>query len=275
MAGSRSEYNDPLVAAAHSVLLELVRLLGAYRDHIVVVGGWVPTLLLPNSVMPHIGSIDVDLALDHRRLQGASYRTIQQLFLSRGYQSGEQPFIFHRSVTVGAREIRVEVDLLAGEYEGTGKGHRTQRVQDARPRKARGCELAFDRPAEVTIEGSLPEGGLDSARIRIASIVPFIVMKGMALYDRVKEKDAYDIDFCLRHYPGGIPALTREFQLYTGHGLVQEGLRKIAEKFASPDHFGPRSVAAFLEEDDLEERDILQRDVFERVSRLLKELSIP
>lgn len=274
MAGSRSEYNDPLIAAAHSVLLELVRLLGEYRDHIVIVGGWVPTLLFPNSAVPHVGSIDVDVALDHRRLSGAGYRTIRQLFLSRGYQQGEQPFIFHRSVTIGPREIRVEVDLLAGEYEGTGKGHRTQRVQDMRPRKARGCELAFDRPAEVAIEGTLPDGGLDSARVRIASVVPFIVMKGMALYDRVKEKDAYDIDFCLRYYPGGSSALTRQFQPYRTHGLVQEGLRKIGEKFASPDHFGPRSVATFLEVTDAEERDILQRDAFERVHHLLSELGI-
>jgi hypothetical protein len=39
MASSRSDYNSDLVAAAHSVLLELVRLPGAYRDNIAVTGG--------------------------------------------------------------------------------------------------------------------------------------------------------------------------------------------------------------------------------------------
>lgn len=82
-------------------------------------------------------------------------------------------------VRIGDREIDVEIDLLAGEYAGTGKSHRTQRVQDVQPRKARGCDLAFDLPvAEILVEGSLPEGGRDVARVRVASIVPFLVMIG-------------------------------------------------------------------------------------------------
>ena len=51
------------------------------------------------------------------------------------------------------------MDLLAGEYEGTGKSHRTQRMQDVLARKARGCDLAFDMVMEVPIEGVLPGGG--------------------------------------------------------------------------------------------------------------------
>jgi Nucleotidyl transferase AbiEii toxin, Type IV TA system len=249
-------------------------LLGEYRDDIVVVGGWVPALLFPECVVLHTGSIDVDLALDHRKLQEAGYRTIRALLLSRGYQPGVQPFIFHRRVNVGNREISVEVDLLAGEYEGTGKSHRTQRVQDVRPRKARGCELAFNRPSEVIIEGSLPGGGTDSARVRVASIVPFIVMKGMAMHDRLKEKDAYDIHFCIQYYPGGLQALVQEFRPHALHGLIREGLCKIAEKFASPDHVGPRFVADFLQIDEPEEREALQRDTYERVNYLLAELGI-
>ncbi|GAH75557.1 unnamed protein product, partial [marine sediment metagenome] len=48
-------------------------------------------------------------------------------------------FIFYRTIPVkDGRNITVEVDLLAGEYGGTGKAHRTQSVQDVRARKARG-----------------------------------------------------------------------------------------------------------------------------------------
>ena len=66
--------------------------------------------------------------------------------LSQGYVQGKQPFIFHRTVAMGDREIIVQVDFLSGEYGGTGKSHRTQRVQDMRPRKARGVDLAFEMP---------------------------------------------------------------------------------------------------------------------------------
>lgn len=98
--------------------------------------------------------------------------------------------------------MRVEVDFLAGEYRGTGKSHRHQDIQDGfKARKARGAELAFEMFEEVTILGTLPNGGKDSAKVRVASMVPFIIMKATAMQDRLKEKDAYDIYFCLKNHP--------------------------------------------------------------------------
>ncbi|NOT54488.1 MAG: hypothetical protein HOP18_07780, partial [Deltaproteobacteria bacterium] len=155
MAIGRTNYTADAVAAARSVLLELTHLLGQYQDDIVVVGGWVPELLLPQSQGHHIGSTDVDLALNHRTLQEAGYRTIKELLLARGYREGSQPFIFHRTVEQEGRELVVEVDFLAGEYDGTGQSHRTQKVQGVRARKARGCDLAFDAPTEITLSGVL------------------------------------------------------------------------------------------------------------------------
>ena len=76
------------------------------------------------------------------------------------------------------------------------------------------------------------------------------------------------------HGPGGLEELVREFQPQIRHRLIQEGLEKISGKFASPDHFGPRSVADFEGLTDAEERAIRQRDAFERVDYLLVELQI-
>jgi hypothetical protein len=270
----RTDYSQELVEAAHSVLLELTRLLGEYRDEIVLVGGWVPALLMTEGGATHIGSVDVDLALDHRTLEEPGYQTIRELLLRRGYVEGKQPFIFHREVRIGGRLIVVEVNFLAGEYEGTGRSHRTQKIQDVKARKARGSELALEMAVEVPMQGTLPDGGKDSANIRVASIVPFLVMKGMALHDRLKEKDAWDVYFCVRNYPGGVEALVKEFRPDVGHGLVKEGLLKIGEKFESPEHTGPKFVADFEEITDREERELLQRDAFERVNFLLEELGI-
>ena len=36
-------------------------------------------------------------------------------------------------------------------------------------------------------------------------------MKGMALDERLKEKDAWDIYYCFQNYPGGLDNLIREF----------------------------------------------------------------
>ena len=259
---NREDYNDRQVNAARSVMLELVRMLGEYQDAMIIVGGWVPALLIPSGVKGHVGSIDIDIALDHRKVKENAYKTIKALLESRGYtEDGKKPYTFNRMVTVEGQVIVVEVDFLAGEYAGTGKSRRTQPFQDIRARKARGCEIAFEMNEELTIEGTLPGGARDSARVRVASVVPFIVMKGMAIADRLKEKDPYDIYYCLKYYPGGLDALIEEFKHHLRNKLVIEGLRNISEKFASVDHYGPKAVADFNSVTDREERDQIQRDV--------------
>src|ERR1039458_5364052 len=150
----------------------------------------------------------------------------------------------------------------------------TQPVHEGRARKARGCDIAFDLFVETEISGVLPEGGQDQARVRVSSIVAFLVMKGMALHDRLKEKDAWDIYFTLTNYPGGLDALAQEIEPHVGQGLVREGLQKIAEKFASPDHAGPKFVADFEAIQDGENRAILMRDAFEKADYLLRRIGL-
>jgi hypothetical protein len=269
MVTKRTDYTAEAVEAARSVMLELTRLLGEYQEGIVIIGGWVPELLLSGVGHLHTGSLDVDLALDHHVLGDVGYKTILQLLLSRGYHPGEQPFIFFRTVQEGSKTYEVEVDFLAGEYAGTGRSRRTQKVQDMQPRKARGCDLAFTRTEEINLSGTLPEGGKDSVHIRVASIAPFLVMKAIAMASRLKEKDAWDIYYCIRNYRGGIKRLAEEFRPLLKNKLALEALANIAEKFASPEHIGPKHVADFEEVTDKEERSRLQRDAYERVSALL------
>lgn len=271
---TRRDYTAEGVEAARSVLIELIHLLGEYKDDIVLIGGWIPEVLLPHHSGPHVGSMDVDLALNHLKIQEAGYKMIQDLLKSRGYEQGDQPFIFFRNLKVGDHDVKVQVDLLAGEYEGTSKGHRHQKVHSVQARKARGCDLAFEMSTEIRIEGTLPGGAHDSVSVRVASIVPFLVMKGMAMETRMKEKDAYDIYYCLLNYPGGIDALAEEFRPHLHHGLVKEGLQKIAGKFSSEKAFVPKSVSDFEEIDDPDEQARIQRDAYERVNALLHKLGI-
>jgi hypothetical protein len=271
---TQRDYSEELVRAARSVLLELMHLLGEYWENIVVVGGWVPDLLLSSEESPHIGSIDIDLALNHLKLRDEGYKSIQELLTQRDYVQGKQPFIFNRTVMIEGNEITVQVDLLSGEYQGTGKGHRHQKIQGGLARKTRGCDLAFDNPIIATIQGELPGGARDTVKIRVASIVPFLVMKGMALDERLKEKDAWDIYYCVQNYPGGLDRLAEEFKSHLEHSLVKEGLEKIAKHFGSEKHVGPRFVADFEEISEPEEREIRERDAYEKVRYLLEKLEI-
>ena len=268
--GKAKDYAIEKVNAARTILLELFHLLGAYRDGIVIIGGWVPSLLFPDSKPGHIGSMDIDLALDQNILKEISYRSILRLLLERGYQQGDQPFIFYKMIEVQDTSFNIEVDFLTSEFGGTGKKHRTQIIQDMHPRKAHGCELAFEMPIEVKLHGILPGGSMDETLIRVADIAPFILMKALTLGTRLKEKDAYDIYFCIKNYPGGIDPLIQKFHPYHNNPLAKEGLAILQEKFSSPEHIGPRFVADVLEIIDPEEREMLQRDVYEHVAFLLK-----
>lgn len=271
---TRRDYISIKVDAALSVVIELMQLLGEYRDNIVLIGGWVPKFIIPEKKAPFIGSLDVDLALDHRKISEKGYKTIQELLLERGYEQGRQPFIFHRRFMFRDQKVSVQVDLLSGQYGGTKKGHRHQRVQGIFARKARGCDLAFEKPIELIVEGELPVGGKSSVKVRVASIVTFLVMKGMALTDRLKEKDAWDIYYCVKNYPGDLDSLANEFKPHIGNALIKEGLEKIKTQFASEGHVGPKFVADFEEVTDPEERALLQRDAYERVNYLLEKLGI-
>jgi hypothetical protein len=95
MGVTQADYSGDQVEAAKSVMLELARLLGQYRRDIVIIGGWVPELLFSG----HVGSIDIDLALNHLTLLRTGYATIESLLLSRGYRKSDlQPYIFYRTV---------------------------------------------------------------------------------------------------------------------------------------------------------------------------------
>ena len=272
----KSQYGAKEVEACKSVLIELVHLLGEFKDEMVIIGGWTPSFLLPDAKELHIGSLDIDVALNFQKIPVDSYQSILKTFKRRGYiQDEEQPFRFFRKVHIeGAGPVDIEIDLMAGEYGGTGKGRRTQKVQDIRARKTRGCDLAFDATISVTLEGELPDGGKDKVTFKIAGIVPFLVMKGMAMFDRMKEKDAYDIFFCIDHFPGGAAKLSSEFVKFKGNKLVLEGLEKIRGKFASIEHVGPKWVADFLEITEKEDREIVIRRAYEKVNELLDLLQI-
>ena len=272
---TKADYGKREIEASRSVVVELIHLLGEFRESIILVGGSLPPLLYRNSAKDYVGTLDVDLAVNHLTIDAETYQTMTSALLKNGYKEGRQLFIFFREVPMeGGDPVIVEVNFLSGEYWGTGKSHRHQKVQDVRARKARGCDLAFENFISVEMEADLPGGGMDHVTLKVAAVVPFIVMKGMALADRIKEKDAWDIYYCLTHHPGGSEKLIEEFRPHIDNVLVKEGLLKISEKFASPAHVGPRHVADFEAVKDAEAREALQRDAFERVNYLLEKLGI-
>ncbi len=76
--GDAQHYLSIEVQAARGRSLELAHLLGQYRRDVVLVGGWAPELLFPGAELVHVGSLDVDLALNHRSRMTPFDRTIHE-----------------------------------------------------------------------------------------------------------------------------------------------------------------------------------------------------
>ena len=64
---SSLDYSAGQKEAAYRILIELINLFDEYRDDIRIVGGWVPDLMFPGE--GHIGSVDVDILINHLTLQ--------------------------------------------------------------------------------------------------------------------------------------------------------------------------------------------------------------
>jgi hypothetical protein len=172
--------------------------------------------------------------------------------------------------------VHVELDLLATEFDGRGKKHEHQTIQDVKARKTRGSDLIFDdfnRFENVEIDGVLPNGAKDTVKCKVAGFVPFIVMKGMAL-GRGKPKDAYDIEYAIAHYPAGTTKLIDEFKKDPDNLLIRQGLGKIRTKFQTPEHTGPADIIQFLQIEGGDNQSIRRRAAFEVVSELLNALNI-
>jgi hypothetical protein len=250
--------------ASRAVLIEVANVLGAFRDHLVVVGGWVPELLYPNR--GHMASLDVDFAVAPTALVDNAYQTMCKRMLDAGYSQYTAPTRFSKPIA-GAPEP-VKVDFIAGQYAQGEKAASVQ-VNELQINSVRGIDLAFEGWDEIAISGRMPDGSLNVVRARIVRPEVFILIKAFALDERAKEKDAYDIAFVLHHFEPNLAVLADQIRLHVLKGLGREAYEILKAKFASVDAAGPVWAANAVPGtgDDFEQ---LQRAAFEDAQELFR-----
>lgn len=273
-----AEYEPRSVAGVRSVLLEIGQLLGSYRGKFVVIGGTVPWLLLDNPEMRHIGSLDIDLSLDPVALGDGEYAMLVETLLARGYQQNEamRKFQLVREVPVndGGPPINIIVDFLMPR-DAVVEKRDTPLVERFAVQKASGAELALRYAQVIELEGTMPFGGENRVEIAVASVPALLAMKGFALNNRQKEKDAYDVYYCVRNYVGGPELLAEDCKLLLDHPEAAEGFKYIAAKFATRESVGPTWAAQFADQAGiLDGRTVeqWQTDAFGQVDLWLKAL---
>jgi hypothetical protein len=280
MPRTKSSYPIELVELSKSAILELWRGLHKYNNAIVLIGGWVPYFILEkyggeSYNHDHIGSIDIDIAINTDSISKEEYKTMEAIVLDLGYEQrrdGERnpvPFVFEKASSDD--KFTIEVDFV-GSYYGN-EGHRHHRVSGLLARKCHGVDIAFDHYFEENIKGTFPAGGKTEEVIKIADIVGSLTMKGIVLGERYKEKDAYDIYYLISNYKNGPKDVANEINKHTSDSLVKESLETITRNFENRDSVGPAWVADFLDETG-DGREKKLTDVRMNVTEFLKHINM-
>src|SRR5471030_650437 len=277
---SAADYDDRTTHAVKSVLIEIWQILGSFQGKFAVVGGAVPWLLLNSEERPHVGSLDVDLGLDAEALGDGEYANLVEALKRKGYQQREElkRFQLVREVPVrdGGAPIDIIVDFLMPRDAEITK-NKPPLIDNFAVQRADGVDLALHFYQLVAIEGPMPEGGKNRVEVAVCSIPALLAMKGHALKGRHKQKDSYDIYYCIRNYTGGVKALVKACRPILEHPSGAQGYKHIAAKFNAIDDYGPTCVRQFVQDTAiLGERtpDQWQQDAFGQVNAWLKALGL-
>ena len=202
---SANDYDDRTTEAVRSVLIEIGQTLGSFLGKFAVIGGAVPWLLLREAEMPHIGTQDIDLSLDAEALDDGEYANLVKALLAQGYQQRTDLRRFQLIRTVPARDPGPNIDIVVDflmPRDAVIARNEAPILDDFAAQRADGADLALKFPEIISLDGEMPDGGRNRVPIAVASIPALLAMKGYAINGRDKLKDAYDIYYCVREFPG-------------------------------------------------------------------------
>ncbi len=274
-----TDYDEETTRRCERALLTLVGDLGPWAERIYLVGGLVPRYLvgeLPKGARDHVGTTDVDLVISLALGDETpeTYQTLQNNLKKAGFKLGQPSFQWARDVD-GATifvEFLCETDQVEPGQIFRPKGESTGSKLGAF--NVRGANLASADFIEHQLEGERLDGGGNSrVTVRVAHLLPYIVLKIFAFQDRHANKDSYDLVFTLLNFKGGPRAAGRlaAKSSVSGHEQVLAAVALLGERFRDIDQDGPSAYATFLAApDDDDEAARLRRDAVATVTEFLQ-----
>ncbi|CAM2171853.1 conserved hypothetical protein [Paraburkholderia sacchari] len=240
-------YAADVTAACESTLLTHLCAFGSLRGTLRLVGGLVPRYLTPEAppdVPAHAGTSDVDVVLNIAVLaDGEGYASLADQLAARGFERNVTPK-GARSSWQWRREVGeqkyVLVEFLrdAGDVDpGKPVSVDGERVS-ALPVKFAG--IVHDWYGERKVTGELLDGGgISTELVRFADVPAFVILKALALDDRMENKDAGDLVHVLQ-YAGTIDQVAELFvqrSLPRTHADAMEtGLAALRQRFCDDEH---------------------------------------
>lgn len=224
------------------MLIGLFAALGDLADATVLIGGWVPFFFGRPDGPSHIGSLDIDLMVDHEAIKGRTRELLDRLDAGHFYHSYSGPrFSFCRDVPRSGNEpLVVKLDLVTSDFYLNGEPVRYRKLRQLTLRTARAGGIALLDPVPVTIDHfGAP------VRFRLVNPVGFLVLKGMVMAERERPKDFYDVHALLSNCLLPVEAIVEAVR-GLAHPVAEEGMRKIRAKFRDAEAAGPYGVVNFF-----------------------------
>ncbi len=284
-----TDYDEYTTALCERAQLVLLKCAGPWNQRIFLAGGLVPRYLiedLPEYAPPHVGTTDVDLIVGIAIAsdEAEPYDTLLKNIKAVGFRLFEdadgETCSFRWCVDIDDKTVVVEFLTEKGEEPGSIVRPRAHTGAKLGAFETRGANLAARDYVECEISGLLLDGNESFATIRVANLVPFMTLKTLAMHDRglKKPKDAYDIVFVLKNWPGGPAAAARaalSSPVY-GEDLVGESLGLLARHFEHTGMDGPGNYSKFLlDEDDEDEEARLRNEAVAVVKEFIGALGLP
>ena len=261
-----SDYTREATERCERVLVTVLGNIGPWSDHIFLAGGLAPRYLigeLPEGARPHVGTTDIDLVISLSVTEDdvEAYRTLERNLRDAGFEQTDPSFRWKGDVEgiVVLVEFLCDTDQVA---EGRIFKPKHGLGSNLGAFNVAGAQLAARDYIEVDVTAErLDGGGRSTVTVRVANLLPYVVLKINAFQDRHENKDAYDLVYCLRNYredPDDVGRTLAESAIADDE-RVTDALSLLAERFAEAENDGPSAYAAFLAEGDEEEYEQLRR----------------
>lgn len=249
MPKNAADYTPERVALAKSACLYIATKLGDLMPEIRIVGGLVPSLLVPQDTLPegaaeHLGTLDVDVGLSIGLLDEERYKTASERLRDAGFA----PDVSERGNPTQQRwKMKgVTVDFLIAPSEGAEAGKLHHLEKDFAAFVAPGLPLAFRDFEKVTLEGETLFGERAKRDVWISGPGAFVALKALAFRGRGEGKDAYDLYYVVRNFGSGVEDVATRLKPLLDDENAQRAITILREDFASPNHLGPMGVPRFL-----------------------------
>jgi len=275
----RSGYTPDGTQLVESACLTVAVALGELLDQLCVVGGIVPVLLIDRQAGEyanpddfHPGTNDLDVALGIALLHEEEYTEISRRLAGEGFGPDENEDGNPTPQRWKLEGVNVTVDFLIPTLPGHPPEKRVQPLQsNFAAYITPGLDVAFDERVEVDILGTTLKGEKVRRTIPVCGPGAFVILKALAFRGRGFPKDAYDLVYVIRRWPGGAANIADRIAAHPErHGDVDEkALGILADDFGEPDLIGITRAVDF-EGEVVDDRDAAAADVHGYVDDLLR-----